>query len=197
MVVHRTFVLPELTIPNVLTGPIVKPSAGTRYRFHTFYHPYLCTMMRQLNRFGLKGLFDPDPRGPEPLLLRQLKEIDFFEEEYGPRAVRLPFPKDAFDFSYGGAYSIYNWELFFHVPLRIACELSKNQRFAEAQQWFHTIFDPTETEGEAPSRFWKAKPFCWSLTSTPSSVMLAWSLLPPLTAPLRVSSVKSSGVSRM
>src|SRR5262249_2040626 len=37
--------------------------------------------------------------------------------------------------------------------------LSKNQRFEEAQRWFHYIFDPTETEGEAPARFWKTRPF--------------------------------------
>ena len=42
-----------------------------------------------------------------------------------------------------GPYANYNWELFFHIPLTIAVHLSKNQRFAEAQRWFHYIFDPT------------------------------------------------------
>ena len=52
------------------------------------------------------------------------------------------FPKEI-DVSDGGPYANYNWELFFHVPLTIAVHLSKNQRFAEAQRWFHYIFDPT------------------------------------------------------
>src|SRR4029453_9242161 len=35
--------------------------------------------------------------------------------------------------------------------------LSKNQRFAEAQRWFHYIFDPTsnDTTVDPPARFWK------------------------------------------
>ena len=35
--------------------------------------------------------------------------------------------------------------------------LSKNQRFAEAQRWFHRIFDPTSTDTSvpAPQRFWR------------------------------------------
>ena len=52
------------------------------------------------------------------------------------------FPKEI-DLREGGPYANYNWELLFHVPLTIAVHLSKNQRFAEAQRWFHYIFDPT------------------------------------------------------
>ncbi len=45
-----------------------------------------------------------------------------------------------------GAYSNYNWELFFHTPVLIAVHLSKNQRFEEAQRWFHYVFDPTTND---------------------------------------------------
>jgi hypothetical protein len=42
----------------------------------------------------------------------------------------------------------------------IAVHLSKNQRFAEAQRWFHYLFDPTDdSEGPTPERFWKVRPF--------------------------------------
>jgi Tc toxin complex TcA C-terminal TcB-binding domain len=66
------------------------------------------------------------------------------------------FPKEI-DVSSGGPYSNYNWELFFHIPLTIAVHLSKTQRFAEAQRWFHYIFDPTSTDPsvELSKRFWK------------------------------------------
>ena len=38
--------------------------------------------------------------------------------------------------------------------------MSRNQRFEEAQQWFHYIFDPTDdSDGPTPERFWKVKPF--------------------------------------
>jgi hypothetical protein len=37
----------------------------------------------------------------------------------------------------------------------VAVHLSNNQRFAEAQQWFHLVFDPTnaDTTVAAPQRF--------------------------------------------
>ena len=74
--------------------------------------------------------------------------------------VQLPYPVNDLDFTPSGAYSVYNWELFFHVPLTIAIHLSKNQRFAEAQRWFHYLFDPTDdSDGPTPERFWKVRPF--------------------------------------
>ena len=58
------------------------------------------------------------------------------------------------------AYSVYNWELFYHVPLTVAIHLSRNGRYEEAQRWFHYIFDPTDnSSGPTPERFWKVKPF--------------------------------------
>ena len=87
---------------------------------------------------------------------------DFFKTSYDPipDLVRRPYPAKHLDFSSAGAYSVYNWELFYHVPITIAIHLSKNQRFAEAQRWFHYLFDPTDdSEGPTPERFWKVRPF--------------------------------------
>jgi hypothetical protein len=86
---------------------------------------------------------------------------DFFKSRYMPSdLVQHPYPVKDLDFTSSGAYSVYNWELFFHVPLTIAIHLSKNQRFAEAQRWFHYLFDPTDdSEGPTPERFWKVRPF--------------------------------------
>src|SRR5262249_43551329 len=64
------------------------------------------------------------------------------------------------DFTVSGAYSEYNWELFFHVPLTVAMHLSKNGRFEDSQRWFHYVFDPTDSsDGPSPARFWKVRPF--------------------------------------
>src|SRR6202046_5566288 len=39
----------------------------------------------------------------------------------------------------------------------VAVHLSNNQRFAEAQKWFHLVFDPTSTDPAAPpDKFWKS-----------------------------------------
>ncbi len=87
---------------------------------------------------------------------------DFFKAAYSPdpNNVTLPYPVKDLDFTYNGAYSIYNWEIFFHAPLLIAVHLSQNQKFQDAQNWFHYIFNPTDNSpGPTPERFWKVKPF--------------------------------------
>jgi hypothetical protein len=69
------------------------------------------------------------------------------------------YPVEDVDFE-DGAYAIYNWELFFHAPLLVADRLSKNQRYEDAQAWFHYIFDPTDTSSLGiPQRYWRTKPF--------------------------------------
>jgi hypothetical protein len=94
---------------------------------------------------------------PRPMLYADI----FSATRYNPSAlVQRPYPVKELDFTLSGAYSAYNWELFFHVPLTIAIHLSKNQRFAEAQRWFHYLFDPTDdSDGPTPERFWKVRPF--------------------------------------
>lgn len=87
-------------------------------------------------------------------------KVLFDNVNYQPTvAVRHPYPVADLDFTSSGAYSVYNWELFFHVPFTIAIHLSKNQRFAEAQRWFHYLFDPTDNSDGPPERFWKVRPF--------------------------------------
>lgn len=87
---------------------------------------------------------------------------DDFAARYAPdvNVVDRPYPVKDLDFAYNGAYAIYNWELFFHAPLLIAIHLGQNQKFDEAQRWFHYIFNPTDnTPGPTPERFWKVAPF--------------------------------------
>jgi hypothetical protein len=95
---------------------------------------------------------------PKPALYDDV----FLDTQYNPSQdlVERPYPVKDLDFTSSGAYSVYNWELFYHVPLTIAINLSKNQRFEEAQKWFHYIFDPTDdSDGPTPERYWKVKPF--------------------------------------
>ena len=163
--------------------------AKKRYIFQSFYHPYACFFIQQLNRYGLAGLLNPDPSGPESEdagLFRQQKSAAYFDREFNPnRDVVAPEthdPKDAIDFDFAAAYSQYNWELFFHAPLLIADRLMQNQRFAEAQRWFHYIFDPTigqetgptTTTRPDPARFWKVRPFYEAANEqlTPEELML-------------------------
>jgi hypothetical protein len=126
-----------------------RPSRTVKYGFSPHYHPYTDELIEKLSRDGLPTLLDPDYHAS---LERPLAPEVY---QPGPYATG-PFPKHEIDVSDDGAYSIYNWELFFHAPVLIATHLSKNQRFAEAQKWFHYVFDPTSTADEpAPQRFWR------------------------------------------
>jgi hypothetical protein len=120
------------------------------YRFAAHYHPFTDELIERLNLHGLDALLDA--RYHEDL------ETPLTPAVYatGPR-VSAPFPVHEIDVSDDGPYSVYNWELFFHAPVLIATHLSKNQRFAEAQHWFHHVFDPTSDEDDvpAPERYWK------------------------------------------
>jgi hypothetical protein len=98
-----------------------------------------------------------------------------FKQQYAPAGVVVePYPSGITDFDAGGFYAQYNWELFFHAPLMIADRLSKNQRFEEAQTWFHHIFDPTDTSGHAaPQRYWKVLPFFEEARGKPIQELMA------------------------
>lgn len=67
---------------------------------------------------------------------------------------------DFLDFSPGGAFSVYNWELFYHIPNYVALLLNQNLQFQDAQTWYQYIFNPTAGGASAdPSLFWVTKPF--------------------------------------
>src|SRR4030095_5788909 len=74
------------------------------------------------------------------------------------------YPHEMVDFDPDGAYAPYNWELFYHAPLLIAHSLSQNQRFEEAREWYHFMFNPIGVAsgmpgGSSMSKYWITKPF--------------------------------------
>jgi len=120
------------------------------YRFAAHYHPYCDALIEKLNSDGLPALLDPVYQSG---LAKPLAPALY---QPGP-TVLGDFPREEIDVSDDGPYSIYNWELFFHAPLLVAVHLSTNQRFEDAQRWFHRIFDPTSTDKtiDPPQRFWR------------------------------------------
>ena len=128
-----------------------------KYLFEMFYHPFVGQIITHLNLYGLDYTLNPINNKK---LYRQKISTTFFDEYVPTSAVKSPRPVQDFDFL-DGAYSLYNWEFFFHAPFLIANHLSQNQRFEEAHRWFHYIFDPTNrsTDVSGTKRFWKIKPF--------------------------------------
>jgi Tc toxin complex TcA C-terminal TcB-binding domain len=122
-----------------------------QYTFQNFFHPLVGDLLSQLNRRSLSGMLDAQWQKDQQRLV--------FDSAYHPTQddlVRVMSFPEQLDVAENAPYANYNWELFFHIPLTVALHLSKTQRFAEAQRWFHFVFDPTSNDqGEpAPKRFW-------------------------------------------
>jgi hypothetical protein len=127
--------------------------ASFTFTFTNFFHPIVGELIAKLNRDSLSGML----AGQLDPTLKQDFFTDYYKPDPADKGVQVTsFPKEI-DVSVCGPYANYNWELFFHIPLTIAVHLSKTQRFAEAQRWFHYIFDPTSNDqsDEPPKRFWK------------------------------------------
>jgi hypothetical protein len=113
-------------------------------------------------RLGTQELLAQHPQGDDLIRLNRLLLEDAYPQEMSRN--EGSHPKEIVDFTPDGAYSPYNWELFFHAPLLIANQLSKNQRFEEARDWYHFIFNPIGVEstmlgGSPMSKYWITKAF--------------------------------------
>ncbi len=146
---------------------------SNQYAFYIHYHPFIELFIKELNIWGIKGLLNRRIQvSPESVpgttnfnfkayylpTFNVVPNIQFPEPTYS-------HPVEDVDFSYKGAYALYNWELFFHVPFHIANKLASNQRFEEALEWFHYIFNPTNTDNTVidpntpQQKYWVTKPF--------------------------------------
>jgi len=129
----------------------------TTYSFENFSHPFVEEFIQRLNKGELEEFMRSD---------LEIEPLEYFKNSYNEADnsnIKLEhFPKTV-DFSVGGSYSIYNWEIFYHIPITIAVQLSKNQRFLEAQRWFHFVFNPLTDEKEdisnSSARYWNFKKF--------------------------------------
>lgn len=143
------------------------------YKFLNLYYPYIKDIKDRIKEEGYKSLFESEfqDNGKRPLTLGN-DYIMGFREYYKacsfvnkiPLYEEISFGKIKLD---GNAnmgiedpYAIYNWEMFYHIPMLIADNLFRNMQFEAAQKWYHFIFDPTVGGNEAGAKkYWKIKPF--------------------------------------
>ncbi|MEA5461682.1 neuraminidase-like domain-containing protein [Arcicella sp. LKC2W] len=171
----RTYFVDYSTVNSVeyISGnPHNKVSSN--FNFYIHYHPFAELFIKELNIWGIKGLLNRRIQVNPENIPGCPPIFDF--NSYVPDAnnigknYELPdktksYPIEDVDFSYNGAYSIYNWELFFHAPFHIANKLANNQRFEEALEWYHYIFNPTNIDNAVndpntpQQKYWITKPF--------------------------------------
>ncbi len=96
-----------------------------------------------------------------------------FEAEFDPRSDSVvgAAARPTVEFAYGSPFGVYNWELFFHLPMLVAERLKQDLNFEDALKWYHYVFDPKQSlntyeqtrrfVGALPigSRFWTFLPF--------------------------------------
>jgi hypothetical protein len=168
---------PDLGWTGTVVRHITIEERTLSYRFSLHEHPYVADLINRLVNGDLADLqaadtdYQRNPDGsfvtlpdgtPRPVLYEELFTQNSYnpDPDMVPDTTDSPWPVKDLDFTSGGAYSVYNWEQFYHIPLEVAIHLSQNQRFQDAQKWFHYIFDPTDnSDGPTPARFWKVKPF--------------------------------------
>jgi peptidoglycan hydrolase-like protein with peptidoglycan-binding domain len=137
-------------------------------RFEPLFHPFVCTYIKALRQYGVDGVLT--------LGNQQLRLTPDFAGRYLPNRTTAPapYPTSAVDFGAtakpgiyrSSAYSVYNWELFFHLPMLVADRLTQNRRFEDARRWLHYVFNPTDGTGT----YWRVVPF----QTTPTQSIEEW-----------------------
>jgi hypothetical protein len=133
-----------------------------------FYHPYTEVLVEALARSGVEGMLARDlqvaPWNFQPMPHTGVR-LDF-KATYQTNDVYVRWkPVEDLDFGALGAYSSYNWELFFHAPYLVATRLWANRQFDAALRWLRLILDPTDgtmAPGDPPDRVrsrWRTRPF--------------------------------------
>ncbi|UII31481.1 hypothetical protein LVD17_24620 [Fulvivirga ulvae] len=92
-------------------------------------------MSRKLFEYGIDALLDVNNQKTEIIERPALVDID---EYYVWNDIK-PVPKE-------GAMSVYFREVFFHIPFLIANHLNSQGKYADAQRWYHYIFNPTAVD---------------------------------------------------
>jgi hypothetical protein len=174
---------PDAVVHGIVAGLLGREPANpaslgpqnARLRFEPFWHPHVCAFIKSLNESGVTGLLTLANQR-----LTNDRTMNRFERVYKPQATIDPlFPLEDVQFDLQSAYGLYNMELFLHAPMLIAARLSREHRFADAQRWYHFLFDPTSDADEpTPDRFWRVLP----LRNDPASGHIE-SLLRALTDP--------------
>ncbi|MEM9444384.1 MAG: neuraminidase-like domain-containing protein [Verrucomicrobiota bacterium] len=142
-ILEKAFVTPPLTF-----------KFSNALKFSVFYHPFVGDLIERLNQYGISKLLAGDTELPDD-------QGTIFKNRYSPDLSRVGggYPRENIDFSRQGAYSLYNWELFYHAVMLVATTQSKNYKFAEADKWFKYIFDYTTNETpfflNPYGRYWK------------------------------------------
>jgi hypothetical protein len=110
----------------------LKPSSGDTYQIERLN----TTSVRQISSLIFSG-------GVPNLLNKENQDLEEIVpiSNYPPQPILNNNISTSLD--YTGAMGVYFREIYFHIPFLIANHLNSQRKFADAQRWYHYIFDPT------------------------------------------------------
>ncbi|WP_431993866.1 neuraminidase-like domain-containing protein [Streptomyces albogriseolus] len=137
--------------------------ANAMYRFSRLTTSVVPALRARLLAGGFDSLLSLDAQSlPEPPFSQ------FYQVPSGtpPPAVDTEhLPSTLMDFN--GAYGLYFWEVFFHVPMLVAQQFTSNQSFAEAKRWYEYIYHPQAQFADGSDderRYWRFRPIREGMT---------------------------------
>ncbi|HEX2956513.1 MAG TPA: neuraminidase-like domain-containing protein [Chitinispirillaceae bacterium] len=150
-------------------------------KIDNFYHPVSIELFKKANGSTIDILLrrstQASAKHDEPLGYAIIENsyaryigLKWFESTYQPvNLINSTYPLPIIEFSNDSAFGVYNWELFFHLPILIADRLRRDFRHEDALRWFNYIFNPTNDAIQDDE-----EAYCWGL---PSSARF-WNFLP-------------------
>ena len=126
------------------------------------YHPFAAELRNTVRSTddGLERIFVAAVQEDPGVALRRAA-VDFDTLGDFP-LIGFSAPSEAIEFGGISPYALYNWEVFFHVPLFVAEQLRAARRFEEARRFYHFIFNPFPSEpvdlARPRARYWVTKP---------------------------------------
>lgn len=147
----------KLTIINLsdFTAPVLVKNTDDAAQFLEFKLPdnYLMKYTR------LNSLFGPELVQRANISVDAILDWDTqFIDEPPPPGKPFEEKNGAFD----GANGLFFWELFFHLPHLVATRLRDEERFTEAQNWLHYVFDPQAMADPSHANpkplYWRCRP---------------------------------------
>ncbi|CAI8741578.1 MULTISPECIES: Tc toxin subunit A-related protein [Pseudomonas] len=145
----------QLTIINVTDFP---PVSLLKNSFDAAQFLSLNQAELTLEYARLNSLFGPELVQRSNISVDAVLDWDTqFLPEPPPESKTISEPNGAFD----GANGLFFWELFFHLPHLVATRLRTEDRFLEAQNWSHYLFDPQAPADPDNGQYLNPKPAYW------------------------------------
>ncbi|MEQ1502936.1 MAG: hypothetical protein ABMB14_11935, partial [Myxococcota bacterium] len=175
------------------TAALATISLDAGFRAIPLHHAYLGQLVEELDANGLEGLYAESvallhqtitDRAPWEAVAHENTSLSSLD----PTIDDADAPSDLIGFTQDAPHRIYNWELFVHVPLRIAERLKELGQYPAALRWLRLVIDPaaaiapfSEEPSETPEidEAWRPRPL-WDPASFTDPLLknLAWTANP-------------------